>query len=424
VKDGFKGTKSPLNLPTESPAVYPNLYFLFQDLFGVEISALKLVNSFGLLVALAFVAGSGLLRRELQRKEKEGALDPTEKQVWVGKPEGPLSWASSGLLGFLLGWKVLWLLWNASDLFTGVAPPQRHLFSGEGYPLLGLAVAALMAWLRWKEDVKQRLDQPEQRKLKVHPWERTGNITLVAAVGGVTGAKLFHLLEYPDEFVAFFQAPSLQAFIGGLTIYGGLIVGGLAVAAYARRHRMPFLHLADATAPGLMLAYGIGRLGCQISGDGDWGIPNPAPKPNWLSWAPDWVWSYPFPNNVNAVYGPRPAGYTGKLITESDPWPIFEGFGTYLDPGVFPTSFYETIMAVGIFALLWTIRKRLKTPGLLFSIYLMFNGVERFFIEKIRVNAEMDFLGVTLTQAELISTCTFFGGVALAVFVLRRSKRA
>jgi phosphatidylglycerol:prolipoprotein diacylglycerol transferase len=424
VKDGFKGTKSPLNLPTESPAVYPNLYFLFQDLFGVEISALKLVNSFGLLVALAFVAGSGLLRRELQRKEKEGALDPTEKQVWVGKPEGPLSWVSSGLLGFLLGWKVLWLLWNASDLFTGVAPPQRHLFSGEGYPLLGLAVAALMAWLRWKEDVKQRLDQPEQRKLKVHPWERTGNITLVAAVGGVTGAKLFHLLEYPDEFVAFFQAPSLQAFIGGLTIYGGLIVGGLAVAAYARRHRMPFLHLADATAPGLMLAYGIGRLGCQISGDGDWGIPNPAPKPNWLSWAPDWVWSYPFPNNVNAVYGPRPAGYTGKLITESDPWPIFEGFGTYLDPGVFPTSFYETIMAVGIFALLWTIRKRLKTPGLLFSIYLMFNGVERFFIEKIRVNAEMDFLGVTLTQAELISTCTFFGGVALAVFVLRRSKRA
>jgi len=312
VKDGFKGTKSPLNLPTESPAVYPNLYFLFQDLFGVEISALKLVNSFGLLVALAFVAGSGLLRRELQRKEKEGALDPTEKQVWVGKPEGPLSWVSSGFLGFLLGWKVLWLLWNASDLFTGVAPPQRHLFSGEGYPLLGLAVAALMAWLRWKEDVKQRLDQPEQRKLKVHPWERTGNITLVAAVGGVTGAKLFHLLEYPDEFVAFFQAPSLQAFIGGLTIYGGLIVGGLAVAAYARRHRMPFLHLADATAPGLMLAYGIGRLGCQISGDGDWGIPNPAPKPNWLSWAPDWVWSYPFPNNVNAVYGPRPAGTLGS----------------------------------------------------------------------------------------------------------------
>ena len=413
MKDGFKGTKSPLNLPTESPAVYPNLYFLFQDLFGVEISALKLVNSFGLLVALAFVAGSGLLRRELQRKEKEGALDPTEKQVWVGKPEGPLSWASSGLLGFLLGWKVLWLLWNASDLFTGVAPPQRHLFSGEGYPLLGLAVAALMAWLRWKEDVKQRLDQPEQRKLKVHPWERTGNITLVAAVGGVTGAKLFHLLEYPDEFVAFFQAPSLQAFIGGLTIYGGLIVGGLAVAAYARRHRMPFLHLADATAPGLMLAYGIGRLGCQISGDGDWGIPNTHPQPNWLSWLPEWTWSYNFPNNVNGV---------GRFISESDPWTIYPGYGTCLNTGVYPTSLYETTMAVILFAVLWKLRKRFSTAGLLFATYLMLNGVERFFIEKIRVNTTFDFLGITMTQAELIAVLMFIGGATLFYFLKKRKR--
>merc|ERR1712185_261911 len=218
---------------------------------------------------------------------------------------------------------------------------------------------------------------------------------MVAAIGGVVGAKFFHLLEYPDELVAFFREPSLQSFLGGLTIYGGLIVGGLAVAAYARRVRIPFLHLADATAPGLILAYGIGRMGCQISGDGDWGIPNPNP------------------NNVNAVYGPRPAGYTGKLITENDPWPIFEGFGTYLDPGVYPTSFYETMMATAIFAFLWSMRKRWAAPGFLFGVYLMFNGVERFFIEKIRVNAEMDWLGMTFTQAELISTLTFLGGLAL-----------
>ena len=232
----------------------------------------------------------------------------------------------------------------------------------------------------------------------------------------------FHLLEYPDELVAFFREPSLQSFLGGLTIYGGLIVGGLAVAWYARRVKIPFLHLADATAPGLILAYGIGRMGCQISGDGDWGIPNVHPKPDWLSWAPDWVWSYSFPNNVNAVYGPRPAGYTGKLITENDPWPIFEGFGTYLDPGVYPTSFYETIMATAIFAFLWSMRKRWKAPGFLFGVYLMFNGVERFFIEKIRVNAEMDWLGMTFTQAELISTLTFLGGLALTVWVSRRPK--
>ena len=402
--------------------MYPNLYYLFQDLFGIEIAALKLVNSFGLMVALAFVAASALLRRELQRKEKEGLLPTMEHQVWVGRPEGLLAWLSSGLLGFVLGWKVLWLLVNAADLFRGGGPPQQHLFSAQGYPLLGILAGCLLGWMRWKEDVKQRLDTPEERTVTVHPWERTGNITLYAAVGGVVGAKLFHLLEYPDELVAFFREPSLQSFLGGLTIYGGLIVGGLAVASYARRVKIPFLHLADATAPGLILAYGIGRMGCQISGDGDWGIPNPNPKPDWLSWAPDWVWSYSFPNNVNAVYGPRPAGYTGKLITENDPWPIFDGFGTYLDPGVYPTSFYETLMATAIFAFLWSMRKRWRVPGFLFGIYLMFNGVERFFIEKIRVNAEMEWLGITFTQAELISTLTFLGGLALTLWVSRRQK--
>ena len=199
--------------------MYPNLYYLFQDLLGIEIAALKLVNSFGLMVAVAFIAASALLRRELQRKEKEGLLPTLEHQVWIGRPEGLLVWLSSGLLGFVLGWKVLWLLVNAADLFRGGGPPQQHLFSAQGYPLLGILAGCLLGWMRWKEDVKQRLDTPEERTVTVHPWERTGNITLYAAVGGVVGAKLFHLLEYPDELVAFFREPSLQSFLGGLTIY-------------------------------------------------------------------------------------------------------------------------------------------------------------------------------------------------------------
>ncbi len=401
--------------------MYPNLYFLFQDLFGIEIPALKLVNSFGLMVAFAFVAASALLKRELKRKEKEGLISPTETETVVGKLAGPWAWASSALLGLVLGWKVVWLFWNAGTLFNGGGPPQQHLFSGEGYPLLGILGAGIMGYLRYREDKAQQLDQPRKEKVQVHPWERTGNITLMAALGGVLGAKFFHLLEYPEEMVAFFTEPSLQGFLGGLTIYGGLIVGGIAVALYGRRHGIRFFHLADATAPGLMLAYGIGRVGCQVSGDGDWGIPNPHPKPDWLSWAPDWVWSYPFPNNVNAVFGPRPAGYTGKLITENDPWPIFEGFGTYLDPGVYPTSLYETVMAVAIFAFLWSMRKRWKVPGTLFSVYLMFNGMERFWIEKIRVNAPMEVLGMTMTQAELIATLTFISGCTLLVLVQKSS---
>ena len=401
--------------------MYPNLYFLFQDLFGWEIHALKLVNTFGLMVALAFVVASALLRRELQRKELEGLISPEEKTEVVGKGAGPLAWLSSGFLGLILGWKVIWLLWNAGTLFGGGGPPQQHLFSGEGYPLMGVLGAVVLGALRYREDMAQRLDTPREEKVTIHPWERTGNITLVAAIGGVLGAKFFHLLEYPEEMVAFFTEPSLQGFLGGLTIYGGLIVGGMAVAVYGRRHGIRFLHLADATAPGLMLAYGIGRIGCQVSGDGDWGIPNASPKPDWLSWAPDWMWSYAFPNNVNAVFGPRPSGYTGKLITDADPWPIFEGFGTYLSPGVYPTSFYETIMATVIFAFLWSLRKRLQVPGTLFAAYLMLNGTERFWIEKIRVNAPMEFMGMVMTQAELIAVVIFLSGLALLAFLHQKT---
>ena len=131
--------------------MYPNLYFLFQDLFGIEISALKLVNSFGLMVALAFVVASALLRKELLRKEKEGLMKPTQKQVWVGKAEGPLTWISSALLGFLLGWKVLWLLLNASDLFTGISPPQRHCSVETAIPCW-----AFLAPCVWRAEVARR----------------------------------------------------------------------------------------------------------------------------------------------------------------------------------------------------------------------------------------------------------------------------
>ena len=279
----------------------------------------------------------------------------------------------------------------------------------------------MTGWRYW-EVQRERLPEPKTVEQVIRPEDLVGGITAAAAVGGIVGAKLFHLLEYPDEFIAFLKQPSLNAFLGGLTIYGGLIVGGLSVYVFARRHKMNFLRLADATAPVLLLGYGIGRMGCQISGDGDWGTPNPFPKPGWLSWAPDWVWAYAYPNNVNAVYGPRAAGYTGKLIDPAtQPWPAFEGYGTYLDPAVFPTPIYETTAAVIGFAFLWGMRKRwTDVPGKIFAAYLMFNGFERFWVEKIRVNTTFDFLGMTMTQAELISVCTFMSGIALWVWATRR----
>ncbi len=400
--------------------MYPTLYHAFLDLFGWDLPGLKLVNSFGFFVAMAFVVAAALLRREMNRLQQSGTFDGVTVRTMVGVRPSALSLGGQALIGFLFGWKFLYLMLNAGELFAGGRSPQAHLFSGEGSIPLGLLLAATFAGWQWYVGRRDALPKPVEKVIKLPASEHVGAVVTAAAIGGLTGAKLFHLLEYPEEFYAFVAAPSLNAFLGGLTIYGGLIVGGLAVYAVARRRGLAFPSLADATAPGLMLAYGIGRIGCQVSGDGDWGIPNPAPKPEWLSWLPDWMWQYAYPNNVNAVYGPKPAGYTGKLITESDPWPIFEGYGTYLDPAVFPTAFYETVMATLIFGGLWALRKRLTVPGQLFAVYLMANGLERFTIEKIRVNAELEAFGVTFTQAELISTLTFLSGVALWVWLKRK----
>ena len=174
-----------------------------------------------------------------------------------------------------MGWKFIYLAVNAGELFqTGM--PQRHLFSLEGSPVLGLVLAVLFAGWRYWEAQKSGVKLINKTVEVPGSLDVVGIFTAASSVV-IAGAMLFHLLEYPEEMVRFFREPSLQNFLGGLTIYGGLIVGGLTVYLYARRNNLKFLPLADATAPGLMLAYGIGRIGCQVSGDGDWGIPNPHP---------------------------------------------------------------------------------------------------------------------------------------------------
>lgn len=402
--------------------MYPTLYHAFYELFGVDWPWMKLLNSFGFFVALAFIAASYVLSSELKRKGKLGLLEVEKRKQIIGKP---VSWVDVGInaaIGFFVGWKIVYLMRNAGELFGADVLPQEHIFSLQGYPLLGLVVAAAFGAWKFYEYHKQRLPEPIEKVVDFHKYEYTGTITLVAALWGIIGAKLFHLFENPKEFFEFFSNPTLQGFLSGLTIYGGLIIGGFAVWLYARRKKISTLHLMDSAAPALILSYGIGRIGCQVSGDGDWGIPNPAPKPDWLSWAPDWLWSYEYPNNVNTVTGLRPEGYTGRMISETDPWPIFEGYGTYLDPGVFPTPVYETTMALIIFGILWYLRKKISIPGMIMAAYLVFAGVERMFIEQIRVNNEIEWLG-GITQAEIISFFFILGGILLGWFVWKRKNK-
>ena len=380
--------------------MYPTISHLINDLFGVYIPLP--IQTFGFFVALAFLAAAFTLSIELKRKESEGFLSAVNVKETIGKGLNIYDILNSILIGFALGFKGFEALFHYSDL---VAYPQDFILSSRGNLLGGIAIATFSFYLKWKEKTKSKLEIPKEIEKTVHPFELAGNMTMVAAISGIIGAKIFHNLENLDSFLLD-PIGQLLSF-SGLTFYGGLIAGAISVIWYARKYNISIKHLIDCAAPGLMLAYGVGRIGCQMSGDGDWGIDNLSPKPEWMSFLPDWMWSYTFPNNViNA--GIPIEGCTGNFCME-------------LANPVWPTAFYEVIMSIIIFGILWSIRKHIKVPGVLFFIYLVFNGVERFFIEKVRINTEYNILG-GITQAEIISFFLIIFGVLGSFFLYKNRK--
>jgi len=239
--------------------------------------------------------------------------------------------------------------------------------------------AGLIGGVRMPEEGSSR--KGRKKMVEVSPSFIVGTITLIIIGAGFAGAKLFHILENLDSFA---RAPFRMIFsTGGFTFYGGMIVGGLGVVYYLRKKKLSVGRVADAMAPGVMIAYGIGRIGCQLSGDGDWGIAsNLSAQPAWL---PTWLWAETYPNNILGI------------DLSSTP--------------VYPTPLYEFIAALAIFWLLWSFRKHNHIAGWLFWVYMVFNGAERFFIEKIRVNNRFDWFGITITQAELIALVLIAIGV-------------
>ncbi len=383
--------------------MYPNLYYAFKDLFGVELPFLRFVNSFGFFVAIAFIISAIVLGNELKRKSKQSLLQPVEMQMMVGQPASIIELALNFLLGFLLGYKIL-ALFIMDDAAT--YDPQAFIFSTVGSWPAGIGLGLLFAGMKWWEKNKQKLPKPEKRTVRIWPQDRVGEITIIALIFGLLGAKLFDIFENWGGFVknpkAYIFSPS------GLTMYGGLICAAIAIWVYARKHKIAFWHLNDSAAPAIMLGYAIGRVGCQVAGDGDWGIDsNLAQKPSFL---PDWMWSYTYPHNVNEEGTVKIADCVGKYCNE-------------LAHGVYPTPFYEVVACSILFIVLWSLRKRIKVPGRIFSLYLMFNGLERFLVEKIRVNVRVNFLGFQPTQAEIISSALFLTGVCLW-FYLGKLKKA
>ena len=199
---------------------------------------------------------------------------------------------------------------------------------------------------------------------------------LAAAVGGVVGARLDWIAQNPDKVGGDIVG---SLFLGsGLVFFGGLAGGAAAVILWARWRGFLGGQLFDLAAAGIALGYAAGRIGCQLSGDGDYGVAADVP----------WAMAYP----------------KGTVPTTE---------------AVHPTPVYETVV-MGLVALaLWQLRGRYR-PGTLFGVYLMVAGVERFLVEFIRRNSEV-LAGLTLPQ--LLSVAMVAGGAALLAW-LRRAPAA
>ena len=194
-----------------------------------------------------------------------------------------------------------------------------------------------------------------------------------ALIGGLLGSRIDFLIQnwedVSDDVLGNIFSGS------GLVWYGGVIGGAIGVMLWARFRGMLNVSLGDLAAVPLALGYAVGRIGCQLSGDGDYGEP----------WDGPWAMAYP----------------DGTVPTTEE---------------VHPTPVYETLAMGGVALLLWRWRDRFR-PGILFALYLVLAGIERFLIEFIRRN-EPSLLG--LTTAQVLSVGMVAAGVTWMVVVRNR----
>jgi len=197
------------------------------------------------------------------------------------------------------------------------------------------------------------------------------------AIGGLAGARLYDVF---DNWSAYMSHPVSIVFSGaGFVWYGGLIGGIVSSWLVARHYGISFLTVADMCAAPLALGMGFGRMGCQLSGDGDWGLPSSMP----------WAMAYP-----RAIVGWGPETVL-KLDSHGN---LVSGFF----PGVrvHPAPIYEAILYVAIFGFLWSIRKKIRLEGELLYLYLILAGAARFVVEFVRINPRVLW---GLSEAQLIS---------------------
>jgi len=212
----------------------------------------------------------------------------------------------------------------------------------------------------------------------------------IAGLLGILGAKLYHLLETPAEFFANPLPLLLSRY--GFAWFGGFLGGFGALLVMGWRAKLPVREFLDACSPAASFGYAIGRIGCFLSGDGDYGKPTSLP------------WGMSFPNGVVP---------TTQTCVQ---------WGSPADCRVHPAPLYELLIWSAIGWLLWRLGARiLKDPrrsGEIFCYYLILTGVARFLVEIIRINPPW-ILG--LSNAQVASAVSVIGGLIFLVFLKRAS---
>lgn len=297
-----------------------------------------------------------------------------------------------------------------SDLINYLLGTSIHLpFQTYGFML---AVAFLLGGWVMRSELKRKekeglLATRNRKGETIHPYQNTWSILVVALVAAIVGSKIFDIL---DNLESFMRDPIRSLFsFNGFSFYGGLIATVPALILYMRVLRLDWKQVIDCSAPGILIGYAVGRLGCHLSGDGCWGVPNILPQPQWLSWLPEWTWASNYPHNV---------------INQGIPISGCEGpHCSMLAVPVFPTSFYESVLSLLIFGLLWLVRKHIKAPVVLFGLFLLLFGIQRLLIEQIRINIRHSFFSLQVTQAEIISVALILTGILTVIYFRMRKSR-
>lgn len=375
------------------------------------------IYSYGFWVAAGFFAAAVVAVWEMRRREKLGLMNGEDVTVIIGAPFNNVDFALHVIGGFVVFWKLVGVFFIDTEwLRSGTIEFKDYMLSlNHGSIIGGVVGAIIFGAIYYYNNKRQQLPKPEKKTIKVFPSDNIGDLVVIAAVLGILGAVLFNFFEAKGGVgagIARFREDPIGFLTSGLSVFGGLICAGIGFGVYAYKKKIHIGHLFDSVAPGYILANGIGRIGCHTAGDGDWGKPVEGIKPSWL---PDFMWSSHYEHNIiNEDVNTFIEGCT-------------EEHCHMLKEAVYVTPIYEFLMCTAICIILLSIRKKVTyMPGMIFTIFLVLIGIQRYTIEQWRSISDRDLymlFGTGFKQSELISMVMFAAGIVGTAYLYSYYKK-